>query len=295
MHQEIENFGNWLRRKSQHTTTHRHYTSDLTLFFAWAGKSPAEITLSDVDDYIAYAQEQGHAVATINRRLAALSAFYQFLQLHLSTPPANPVLPRRHFSRQGRRLPRDVDEVRLDRLLAVITSPRDRAMFLLMLRCGLRVGEVHWLSLPDLDLQPTSGRLPRLYVTGKGGKQRVAYLSPQVVSALESWLVDRPSTPEPAVFLNRSGHRLSVAGIQKRLAGYCRQAGLSLTCHQLRHTFGRHLTEAQVPVTTIQRLLGHAQLQTTQLYTHLSNHQARAEYEAAIAGVTDLFDLGGGV
>jgi integrase/recombinase XerC len=147
----------------------------------------------------------------------------------------------------------------------------------------------------DLALQPAPGLLPCLYVTGKGGKQRVVYLSTQALSALEAWLTIRPRSSDPALFLNRYGRRLSVTGIQKRLAEYCRLAGVSLTCHQFRHAFGRHLTEAQVPVTTIQRLLGHAQLQTTQIYTHLSNKQAQAEYDAAIAGVADMFGLGGGV
>lgn len=168
-------------------------------------------------------------------------------------------------------------------------------MFLIMLRCGLRVGEIRRLSLTDLDLKPAPGLLSRLYVTGKGGKQRVVYLSAQPLHALKEWLAGRPNSTDPAIFLNRYGRRLSVTGIQKRLAGYCHRAGVSLTCHQFRHSFGRHLTEAQVPVTTIQRLLGHAQLQTTQIYTHLSNKQAQAEYDAAIAGVADLFGLGGGV
>lgn len=100
----------------------------------------------------------------------------------------------------------------------------------------------------------------------------------------------RPLGSDPAVFLNRSGHRLSVAGIQKCLATYCRQAEIWLTCHQLRHTFGRHLTEAQVPVTTTQQLLGHAQLRTTQIYTHLSNRQAQAEFDAAMAQIASWFD-----
>jgi site-specific recombinase XerC len=164
-----------------------------------------------------------------------------------------------------------------------------------MLRCGLRVGEIRRLSLADLDLTSAPGLLPRLYVTGKGSKQRVVYLSAQALSALEAWLAIRPRSSDPALFLNRYGRRLSVTCIQKRLAKYCRLAGVSLTCHQFRHAFGRHLTEAQVPVTTIQRLLGHAQLQTTQIYTHLSNKQAQAEYDAAIAGVAEMFGLGGGV
>ena len=113
-----------------------------------------------------------------------LSAFYRFLQVNTPTPPANPVIPRRHFTRQGLRLPRDVNDATLEKLLAVVTSPRDRAMFLIMLRCGLRVGEIRRLSMTDLDLKPAPGLLPRLYVTGKGGKQRVVYLSAQPLQAL---------------------------------------------------------------------------------------------------------------
>lgn len=290
MFPEIEKFKKHLRRQHPHTTTHRHYTSDLRLFFTWANKPPTKITISDIDAYIAHCQEQGHAIATINRRLAALSAFYRFLQLNGTTPPVNPVIPRRHFVHQGRRLPRDVDEARLEKLLTIVTSPRDRTMFLLMLRCGLRVGEIRQLSMIDLDLQPAPGFLPRLWVKGKGGKQRVVYLSQQALTALKEWLAVRPTGSDPAVFLNRFGCRLSVAGIQKRLAKYCRQAGIWLTCHQLRHTFGRHLTEAQVPVTTTQRLLGHAQLRTTQIYTHLSNRQAQAEFDAAMAHIAGWLD-----
>ncbi|MBE7471233.1 MAG: hypothetical protein DPW09_17125 [Anaerolineae bacterium] len=291
MFPEIEQFKKHLWRQSQHTSTCRHYASDLQLFFTWADKLPIAITISDVDAYITHCQEQGHAITTINRRLTALRSFYQFLATEIDNPPSNPVLPRRHFIRQKRSLPRDVTNDILDRLFAVITAPRDKAIFLLMLRCGLRVGEIRRLSLADLDLQPPPGQLPRLWIHGKGGKQRVVYLSPQALTVLNDWFAIRPTSPDPAVFLNRYNHRLSVPGIQKRLAHYCRQAGIWLTCHQLRHTFGRHLTEAQVPVTTTQRLLGHAQLRTTQIYTHLSNRQAQAEFETAMVQIAGWFEL----
>lgn len=290
MFPEIEKFKKHLWRQSPHTSTYRHYANDLRLFFAWVDKPPAAVILSDVDAYIIHCQEQGHAITTINRRLTALRSFYQFLATESDNPPPNPVLPRRHFIRQGYRLPRDVADDILDRLFAVINSPRDKAIFLLMLRCGLRVSEIRHLLLADLDLQPPPGQLPRLWIHGKGGKQRVVYLSPQALAALNDWLTIRPNSPDPAIFLNRFGHRLSVTGIQKRLANYCRQAEIRLTCHQLRHTFGRHLTEAQVPVTTTQRLLGHAQLRTTQIYTHLSNRQAQAEFDAAMVQITGWFD-----
>lgn len=129
MYSELTKFNQWLRCKSPHTSTHIHYANDLKLFFTWANKLPTEITVSDVDTYITQCRAQGHTIATINRRLAALRVFYHFLGLHLDTPPTNPVIPKHHFIKQGRRLPRDVSDSVLDRLFTVITSPRDKAIF----------------------------------------------------------------------------------------------------------------------------------------------------------------------
>ncbi len=84
------------------------------------------------------------------------------------------------------------------------------------------------------------------------------------------------------MFLNRFGRRMSITGIQDRLASYCRKAGLWMTCHQFRHTFGRHLAEAQVPITSIQRLFGHVRLKSTEVYLHISDAQAQADYQAAM-------------
>ena len=163
-----------------------------------------------------------------------------------------------------------------------------------MLRCGLRVREVHNLSLNDLYLRPTPASLPRLWVHGKSGSQRVAYLSPQALAALEAWLAVRPAVEDQAVFLNRFGCRLTVTGIQDRLARYCRQAGVWVTCHQLRHTFARHLVEARVPVTSIQKLLGHRRLKTTQIYLHISDQAVQADFEAAMIEITRRLSLEGG-
>jgi len=282
---EIEQFQKWLRRKSPHASTHIHYTNDLKLFFSWIEKAPPEITLWDIDAFIDHSQRLGYAIATINRRLACLRSFYHFLAVLSDEAPKNPVVPKHHFIRQGQRLPRDVQDPDVIKLFAVMENVRDRAMFLLMLRCGLRVGEVRNLSLADLYLEPTLGALPRLWLHGKGDKQRVVYLSSQPLAALHTWLEVRPVVESQAVFLNRFGKRLTVTGIQGRLARYCREAGLWLTCHQLRHTFGRHLTEAKVPVTTIQRLLGHARLRTTEVYLHISDAQLQEDYDAAMQEV----------
>jgi site-specific recombinase XerD len=90
---------------------------------------------------------------------------------------------------------------------------------------------------------------------------------------------------EPAIFVNRFGQRMNVNGIQVSLARYCHKAGVWITCHQLRHTFGRHLVEAHVPVTTIQQLLGHARIRTTEVYLHISDQQVQADYKAAMAEI----------
>lgn len=287
---ELLRFNKWLRRRSPTASTHIHYTNDLELFFAWSKKPPNEIWLTDIDAYIEYCQRQSHAIATINRRLVSLRSFYQFLDVFSGNYP-NPVLPKRHYIRQGRHLPRDVEDADIKSLFDVIHSPRDRAMFLLMLRCGLRVGEIRNLSLGDLYLHPAPGSLPRLWLYGKNGSQRVAYLSHQAFSALSAWLEVRPVVLDQAVFTNRFGRRFSITGIQLNLASYCRHAGIWITCHQLRHTFARHLVEANVPVTTIQRLLGHARLRSTEAYLNISDPQLQDNYRAAMELVTERLRL----
>jgi site-specific recombinase XerD len=292
---EIVRFIKWLRRRSPHATTSVEYTKDLRLFFDWVGKPPNEVTLRDVDAFIEHCQtDLHHAIATVNRRLAAIRSFYHFLDIESEDAPPNPVLPRRHFVNQGRRLPRDVQDADIARLFAVIESVRDRAMYLLMLRCGLRVAEVRDLSMGDLYLQPTPHSLPRLWVRGKNDSERVVYLSPQALAALQTWLAVRPKVADEAVFLSHFKTRLQVNSIQVALGRYCRKAGVWITCHQLRHTFARHLVEAGMPATTLQQLLGHQRIRTTQLYIHISNRKVQADYEAAMAQVMEQFSLEGG-
>ena len=290
---EVERFHKWLRRKAPHSSTALHYTNDLALFFAWADKPPAEIGVTDIDAFIVHCQQQGHAIATVNRRLAALRSFYHFLALESATAPANPVHPRRHFIRPGRHLPRDASDADVKKLLAVVDKPRDRAIYLLMLRCGLRVSEIRNLSLGDLYLHSLHGGLPRLWLHGKGSVERVVYLSPQARTALEDYLAVRPTGADDAVFLSRYDCRLSVTAIQRQLGRYCHKADLWITCHQLRHTFGRHMVEAGMPVTSIQKLLGHRRVRTTELYLHISDTQVQTDYQAAMDQVTACFPRAG--
>jgi site-specific recombinase XerC len=279
---EIEGFVNWTRRRSPEARTWKDYGYDLYFFMQVVGDRPLrEVTFKDIDHFIAVQSERGFKPSTINRRLASILSLYAFLMVE-DDQLVCPVLQRRHHLREPQRLPRPVQEDDLKLFFSVISSARDRAMFLLMLRCGLRVGEVRNLSMNDLYLDPTTGNLPRVWLHGKGSYERVMYLSSQPLVALKTWLEIRPKVKHEAVFINRFGKRLSVTGIQDRLAGYCHKTGLWVTCHQFRHTFGRHLTEARVPVTSIQRLFGHARLESTEVYLHISDAQAQEDYLSAM-------------
>jgi site-specific recombinase XerD len=156
-------------------------------------------------------------------------------------------------------------------------------MFTLMLECGLRVGEIHQLSLEDVF----SENPPRLRLHGKGDQHRIAYLPPPAWETLQNWLTSRPIQKDRAVFISECGKRLSVSGIQFILKGYCRKAGVHLTCHQFRHAFGRRMAEAGLPVTTLQKLFGHRSSRTTQRYVHLLNPFLRDEYDRAIVRVLE--------
>jgi integrase/recombinase XerC len=292
---EMSRFDKWLQRRSPHACTHIHYIGDLELFFAWAGKPFPAITIRDVDAYVAHCQHVlGNSPGTVNRKLTALRSFYTFLDLELDDAPPNPVIPKRHFVRRGEQLPRVPREADVQRLFAAIEAAgdvRDRAMFLAMHACGLRVSEVRKLSMADLVLHPGFGSLPRLLVHGKRNKQRCAYLSAEMVAALRAWLdvraklsSQRDGLGDP-LFLNRYGGRLTVTGIQLRLHAHCRAAGVWITCHQLRHAFASGMLQAGMRLASIQRLLGHASLRTTQVYLHISDPQLQADYEAAAAQV----------
>jgi integrase/recombinase XerD len=231
---EIGRFINWIHRRNSAARTWRDYQYDLKQFADVVGdKPPGSITFHDVDQFVIQQAARGMGPATINRRLAAVLALYTFLA---DEDPALtcPVLPRRHWLRQPQRLPRPVQRDQLDRFFAVIRDVRDRAMFTLMLRCGLRIAEVAGLKLADLYLQE---EYPRVVVHGKGGKERSAYLSHQAECALRAYLAERPPVASAFVFLSYQGDGLSTTAIHYRLMDYRAEAGVTLTAHRLRHTF----------------------------------------------------------
>ncbi len=275
---EIERFINWQRRRNADARTWRDYQYDLKQFGEVVGDHPPDlITFRDVDRFVIQQAARGFKPATINRRLAAIASLYVFLSGE-APELVCPVLPHRHFLRQPQRLPRPVPHDDLHKFFAVITEARDRAMFVLMLRCGLRISEVAHLKLADLYLDEAR---PRLVAHGKGSKERSVYLSPQAERTLRAYLAERPRVASDFVFLSYLDSGLSTTAIHLRLMVYRAQAGVTLTAHRLRHTFANDLVSVDVPVTSIQKLLGHAWLETTQTYVAANDHQVQADYYAA--------------
>lgn len=275
---EITCFVNWLRRRNPQARTWRDYGYDLNQFVAIVGdKPPAAVTLQDIDNFITAQAARGLKPATINRHLAAVMSLYTFLTDE-HPDLVCPVLPHRHTLREPQRLPRPAPEADLQRFFAVIADVRDRAMFLLMLRCGLRIAEVAGLRLSDVYLAESP---PRLRVSGKNSKERVVYLSDQARQAVQTYLAERPSTPSDFLFLSYQLAGLSTTAIHKRLMRYRAAAGIHLTAHQLRHTFANDLVSADVPVTTIQNLMGHAWLVSTQTYIAANDRKVQADFYTA--------------
>jgi site-specific recombinase XerD len=284
MLKEIDSFVNWLRRRNPQARTWRDYRYDLSQFVEVVGdKPPGSVTFHDVDRFVIQQAQCGFKAATINRRLAAITSLYTFLSDEDPTLMC-PVLAHRHGLKEPQRLPRPLQPEILRQFFGVVEDKRDQAMFLLMLRCGLRISEVAQLQLGDLYLAEP---LPRLVVTGKGSKERSVYLSPQAERVLRAYLRQRPQTSSNFVFLSYLGAGLSTTAIHKRLMRYRAEAGVNLTAHRFRHTFANDLVNAQVGVTTIQKLLGHAWLETTQSYVAANDPQVQADYAAACQVLED--------
>lgn len=258
--------------------TARAYASDLSAYLTWAkraGKDPISLTHRDLRLYLAELNRARYAPRTIARRLSSLRSFFEFLVesgLASGNPAAalgSPKLPAR--------LPKLVPA---DLLAALLDAPdsstpqgmRDAAILELLYAAGLRVGEVEGLDLSGVDL-----RQGQVRVMGKGRKERIVPVHRFACARLEHWLRDgRPrlakAAPTQAVFLNRLGTRYSAGSVRRMMERHLTEVGSSagLTPHALRHTFATHLLEAGADLRSVQELLGHVALSTTQIYTHLS-------------------------
>ncbi len=178
-------------------------------------------------------------------------------------------------------LPRHLKDDQVRRLFDGITDLRDRAMFMLMLRCGLRVQEVAELTLDALEFD----RRQIFVFHGKGAKDRVVYMSEDARAALLCYL-ERRSSKARGLFLVQKGPMrgkpLSARGIQKRIEYYARNGSLDVSCHRLRHTMATQLLNADAALATIQDLLGHSQITTTQRYCRVANLKVQRDYYKAM-------------
>jgi integrase/recombinase XerD len=262
------------------------YRRDLTAFGAWLGEALADASTEELERYVSELRAEGLAATTIARRLAAIRSFYRHQVLigrREDNPAAEVGLPRR-----ARKLPRTLSPREAERLVEAAngTTPRDlrdRALVELLYGAGLRVSEAVGLERGGVDLDE---RLVRSI--GKGGKERIVPLGRSAADALRRYLSrGRPfldTRHRPQLFLNARGGPLTRAGaflILRRLAG---KAGLEPTRihpHLLRHSFATHLLEGGADLRSVQEMLGHADLATTELYTHVTDRRRRDAYFAA--------------
>jgi site-specific recombinase XerD len=262
----------------------KNYLSTLKHFVLWLDVPMDQVTPKRVQAYIDRLLAKGLSAKTINCHLDSIRRFYDYLHDEEGTELPNPV-KRGYLLRLPRPLPRHLKDHEVKRFFEMIEGPRDRAIFMLMLRCGLRVAEVVDLAIGDVDLR----RSKILVQNGKGRKGRVVYLSQDAYEALVAYLKIRPSKKVRKVFLAEKspfrGEPISVRGIQKRLESYARKARLDISCHHLRHTMATQLLNADAELVTIQDLLGHSRITTTQRYCQVSNLKVQRDYYKAIQEV----------
>jgi site-specific recombinase XerD len=268
-----------LERKNFSACTIKNYLHRIAQFRLWLRIPLPTVTRQEIGTYVDHLLRKGLSPKTITCHLQTIRLLFEYLIDEEETLMENPV--RKISIRLPKPLPRHLKDGEVEKFLSVITDPRDRAMFLLMLRSGLRLEEVAHLTLDAVEY-----RKRQVFVaSGKGSKDRVVYLSHDARAALEIYLQKR-SSKKGALFLVQKGplrgEPISLRGIQKRIESYARQSGLDVSCHRLRHTFATQLLNADADLATIQDLLGHAHITTTQRYCRAANLKVQRDYYKAM-------------
>ncbi len=248
----------------------------------------AQVSRQQLLDYLQYLKQQGRAATTIARKLAAIKDFYKFLaeERYIKDNPAQVI----EATTKGLHLPRVLSLQEVERLLEqpdlkTLEGYRDRTMLEVLYATGMRVSELLQLPLQNVDLRQQLVR-----VLGKGSKERLVPLGSIAVSFLRNYLeVVRPQLLRQqngtvnTVFVNLWGRPMTRQRFVQIISGYGRQAGIrkTITPHILRHSFATHLLDNGTDLRVVQELLGHADISTTQIYTHLTNKRLREVYERA--------------
>jgi len=277
----IIGFRRSLKRKNYSPCTVRDYLSTLKQFVLWVDCPIEEVGSRKILSFIDHLLDRRLHPKTINCYLDSVRSFYKYLKEEEEVDIENPVKSG-YLLRLPKPLPRFLQDQEVGKLFKVIDNIRDRAIFYLMLRCGLRVEETVGLRLDDLDLR----RGTVIVRSGKGAKGRMVYVSTDAHSAVLDYLRLRQAVRSKALFLvdkgALKGKPISVRGIQKRLELYARKAGLRVSCHELRHTMATQLLNAGADLTVIQDLLGHSRVATTQRYCKVSNLKVQRDYYKAM-------------
>ena len=263
------------------------YSRDLRAFEGFLEtterKLSPELSAADIRAFVAWSHRQGIGGRSLQRALSAIRGFFHYL-IREGIATRNPALGIA-APKSARRLPETLDADGLGALLdhreTDALETRDRAMLELVYSSGLRLAELVGLNLIEVNIQ---GRL--VDVVGKGAKRRIVPVGRQAIAALTSWLAVRlslASAEQPALFVGRQGRRLAQRSVQSRFSRWAVKYGLGkhLHPHMLRHSFASHLLESSGDLRAVQELLGHADIRTTQIYTHLDFQHLAKVYDAA--------------
>jgi len=260
------------------------YRSDIGAFYAWAAEkklAPVKAGRSDLDDFLWTQRERGLKPASLFRKVESLKSYFGFemLESGLAESPAETL----RTPRIPARLPKYLTKDEAARLLAAPNTTeyedvRDRAMLELLYASGLRVSELVSMKTEAANLQDGWVR-----VTGKGNKERMVPVHARALAAVRVYLAERErrfKNPAPELFLGRTGRKLSRVQFWRRLRELGTRAGIKqkLHPHLLRHTFATHLLQGGADLRSVQEMLGHADLATTQIYTHLDASALKAAH-----------------
>lgn len=277
----IINYRRFLKRKNCSKGTVKNYINSLKNFVVWVNAPIEKVSKHHILIYIEHLLDKRLKPKTINNNLDSIRGFYNFLSNEENLVISNPV-KKGYSLRLAKPLPKYIRDEQLKILFDHIHNLRDKAIFMLMLRCGLRVAEVANLTLNAVDLN--RGQI--LVFKGKGSKGRVVYFSKDTHDVLSKYLEKRRGARTQSLFLvekgTYKGKAISVRGIQKRIEYYSRKSRVPVSCHHLRHTMATQLLNADADLVTIQDLLGHSKITTTQRYCKVSNLKIQRDYHRAM-------------